>query len=106
MTAQLRMRQYQEQAVASATPEQLVAKVYDIGITACHRGDPEKVRAVLHELIGGLNFQDGGELATRLHSIYEYCQTATAKGDLDTVCELLTGLRDAWRDGVLARRAA
>lgn len=100
------MRQYQEQAVVSASPEQLVAKVYEIGITACHRGDREKVRAVLHELIAGLNFQEGGELASKLHAIYEYCQTAAAGGDLDTVGELLTGLRDAWRDGVLARQAA
>lgn len=106
MTAQLRMRQYQEQAVASASPEQLVAQVYGIGITACHRGDREKVRAVLHELIRGLNFQEGGELATQLHELYAYCQTAAATGDLGTVAELLSGLRDAWCDGVLTRRAA
>lgn len=106
MTTQLRMRQYQEQAVASASPEQLVAKVYEIGITACHRGDREKVRAVLHELIGGLNFQDGGEIASRLHAIYEFCQTAAATGDLATVGDLLTGLRDAWREGVLEKRGA
>jgi flagellar protein FliS len=101
-----RMRQYQQQAVASATPEQLVAKLYDMGVAACHRADGPKVRAVLVELIGSLNFEAGGELAERLHALYEYCLNETIGGDLSVVCQILTELRDTWKEGVLMRKAA
>lgn len=106
MSAALRMRQYQQQAILSASPEQLVAKIYDLGIAACLRQDVPKVRAVLVELLAGLNFEQGGELAERLRDLYEFCLTESASGDLGVVCTILTGLRDAWREGVLQRRAA
>ena len=101
-----RMRQYQQQAIVSASPEQLVAKLYDLGVAACLREDRQKLRAVLVELMAGLNFEQGGELAGRLHGLYEYCLTESATGDLAVIGELLAGLRDAWRQGVLGRRAA
>jgi flagellar secretion chaperone FliS len=100
------MRQYQEQAIVSASPELLVAKLYDIAVSACHRGDRSKVRAVIVELIAGLNFEAGGDIAANLYSLYEFCLTQAIDGDLDIVCELLTGLRDAWRESLLPRQAA
>jgi flagellar protein FliS len=106
MYTALRMRQYQQQAVASASPEQLIAKLYDLGVSACHRSDRSKVRAVLVELIGSLNFEAGGELAQRLHALYEFCLNESISGDLNVVCELLTGLRDTWKEGVLMSKAA
>lgn len=100
------MRQYQQQAILSASPEQLVAKIYDLGVAACHREDRSKVRAVLVELTAGLNFEQGGDIAERLRDLYEFCLTESATGDLDVICDILTGLRDAWREGVLRRKAA
>lgn len=100
------MKQYQEQAVLSASPEQLVAKLYDLGIAACHREDRPKLRAVLVELMSGLNLEQGGDIAVRLQDVYEYCLRESAAGPLDVVSEILTGLRDAWREGVLERQAA
>lgn len=100
------MRQYQQQAVAASTPEQLIAKLYDVGVSACHREDRSKLRAVLVELIGSLNFEAGGELAHRLHTLYDFCLSESIDGDLDVVCRLLSELRDAWREGVLLRKAA
>ena len=102
----LRMRQYQRQAVASASPDQLIAKLYDLGVAACRQGDRPKLRAVLIELIAGLNFDKGGELAQRLHALYEYCLLETSSGDLDVIAALLDGLRTAWKQGVLHRKAA
>jgi flagellar secretion chaperone FliS len=102
MQAKLGMLQYQRQAVMSSSPEQLIAKLYDIGITSCHRGDASKVRAVLVELISSLNFEAGGELARNLFNVYQFCLEETTKGQLDTVGDLLGGLRDAWRQGVLS----
>jgi flagellar protein FliS len=100
------LRQYQHQSIATASPERLIAKLYDLGIAACHRGDRAKARAVLVELMGALDHERGGDVAARLHSIYEFCLNESALGDLDAVGELLDGLREAWHDGVLARPAA
>lgn len=101
-----RMRSYQQQALASATPELLISKLYDLGISSCHRQDRAKLRAVLVELIASLDFERGGDIAERLHMIYEFCMHESAAGDLEAVCNLLTGLRDAWREGVLSRNMA
>lgn len=106
MHPSLRMRQYERQAIATATPEQLVAKLYDLAVAACHRGDRTKLRAVLVELTGSLNLEAGGDLAGRLHAIYEFCLRESAVGDLGPLAEILGGLREAWHDGVLATRAA
>ena len=106
MHAALRMRQYERQAVATASPAQLIAKLYDIGVSACHRGDRSKTRAVIVELMSSLDLEAGGDLAGRLHAIYEFCLHESAAGDLSSVAELLAGLREAWQDGVLALRPA
>ena len=100
------MRQYQRQAVLSASPEQLVAKLYDLGVAACHRADRSKLRAVLVELMGSLDLEAGGDLATRLQGLYAFCLQESVEGDLVVIADLLGGLRDAWRESVLAARAA
>src|SRR5690625_6927553 len=52
MYGSLQMRQYQQQSVLTSSPEQLILKIYDLGIAACRRNDRSKVRAVLAELMG------------------------------------------------------
>ena len=106
MNATLRMRQYQQQAVRVATPEQIVLKLYDLGIAACHRDDRARLRAVLVELLSSLNFEQGGEIAQRLSALYEYCLNECASGNVSGVEALLSGLREAWKQGVLTRQAA
>lgn len=106
MSAPYQLQQYQRQAILSSSPEQLVLKLYDLGVQACLRGDRAKLRMVLVELVSSLNFEKGGELASRLYTLYEYCLTESAAGDLAVVGDLIGGLREAWRDGVLARKAA
>ncbi len=106
MNSLLRMRQYQQQAVRSASPEQLILKLYDHGIASCHQGDRTKVRAVLVELVSSLDFEQGGDIAHRLSTLYAYCLTESATGDLTAIEEVLCGLREAWKQGVIARKAA
>lgn len=100
------MRQYHQQAVAAATPEQLVLKLYDLALASVHRNDRAKLRAVLVELVGSLNLEGGGELAARLHALYTYCIEQSAQGDLAPLGALLEPLRDAWRQGVVEQRPA
>lgn len=101
MNSALRMNQYHAQEIQSATPDELIAKLYSVGITACHQEDKEKVRAVCMELISALNFEVDAELANRLYSLYEYCLTESALGNYDTVIEVMAGLREAWTEGVI-----
>jgi len=106
MNAQFGMRQYQRQATLSSSPEQLIAKLFDLGVQSCYRGDQAKVRAVLVELMSSINFEHGGEIAQRLYALYEFCLLDVSKGNLDNTREILEGLRDAWKKGVIQQKAA
>ncbi len=106
MHPQLRHRQYQRDAVVGASPEKCVAKIYDIAIAACHRGDRAKVRAAVLQLVHALDFERGGDVAQRLHEIYLYALTESATGSLAPIAEVLDGLRAAWNEGVVLRRTA
>lgn len=99
-------QQYQKQSVQTATPEKLIEKLYDEGISACHQEEQEKVRQVLVELRSSLDPENGGELAERLQLVYDYCLQESAAGDLDVVRELLEELREGWREGVLEQQPA
>jgi len=99
-------QRYQQQSVQTATPEKLIDKLYSAGIQACHQEDRDTLREVLLELIDALNMEQGGELADRLLSIYEFCLNECATGDLDMIRELIEELRDGWREGVLEQQPA
>ena len=92
--------EYQRQDIISASPTQLVAKLYDLAIVACHRDDRSQLRKVLIELISSLNFEEGGDLAIRLSQIYEYCMRESIDGDIDLVAELLSELRETWKESL------
>lgn len=106
MSTKSRLNSYQTQAVLSASPEQLIVKLYDLGIAACHREDRYKVRAVLRELISALDMERGGDIAGRLYALYAFCMDQAATGDLEAVADLLSGLREAWKSSVVGVRAA
>lgn len=89
---------YQRQDVLSASPTQLVAKLYDLGILACNTNDRFKLRKVLIELIASLNFAEGGEIAVRLSQIYEFCMRESVAGDLNVIGEMLSELRETWKE--------
>lgn len=105
MNATLRMNQYHAQEIQSATPEELIAKLYSVGISACHQEDKEKVRAVCMELISALNFDVDPEFADQLYSLYEFCLTESAMGNFDVVVDVLSGLREAWTEGVIQQES-
>lgn len=106
MPAPNALRQYQQQAVRSASPAILIDKLYGIGLTAAHAGDAARTRRALVELAGSLDRERGGEIAERLLGLYEFSIRAASDGDLDTVAEILSGLREAWREATLAAPVA
>lgn len=105
MNSTLRMNQYHAQDIQSSTPEQLIAKLYSVGIAACHQEDKAKVRAVCMELISALDFDVDPEFADRLYSLYEFCLTESAMGNFDAAAEVLSGLREAWTEGVVQQQS-
>ena len=108
---------YQKSAVLTATQEQLIVMLYDglhrflfQAARALKDGNVElfhtKLRradAIINHLTASLDFERGGTLSERLHSIYLFCarhlNEARVQRDheaVEKVDELLGQLRDAW----------
>ena len=100
------LRQYQQQSVRSASPAELIDKLYGIGVTAAKAGDAARTRRALVELAAALDLERGGEIAASLRDLYDWGIRATSTGDLDAVADVLDGLRDAWRRSAMAPAAA
>jgi flagellar protein FliS len=116
---------YRDSSVLTAPPERLVVMLYDgahrflfQAAHAMRSGDVsqmnnrmQRAEAIIAELRGTLNHEQGGEIAGRLESIYAFCQRhlleARLKRDperIEQVMKLLAELRDAWNQ-VAASRA-
>ena len=110
-------RAYRESAVLSAQPEQLIVMLYDgarrfLGQAAIAMGDGQvelahrklrRTEDILMHLREVLDMEQGGEIASRLQSIYMFCQSYLLKARLDRdptkidkVSAMLGELRDAW----------
>jgi flagellar protein FliS len=109
---------YLEAEVLTATPVRLVEILYDLAINSilsarqcCCTGDilgrgrfVSKAVEVLLELINGLDFQAGGELARNYGRLYDYCQRRLLQAHveqsetmLQEVQSLLGEIREAWQ---------
>jgi flagellar secretion chaperone FliS len=104
---------YQQQAVTTASPAQLVLMCYDgvlAALTRARQGDVEtrnrelqRAQAILSELRVTLDHERGGEIARNLGGLYGFCVDelvrANVRGDLgplDAVAGIVADLRDAW----------
>jgi flagellar protein FliS len=63
----------------------------------------EKASGILYELLASLNFDEGGEIASRLASLYTYFLKELTEASrtlnaarLDPLIEMVTSLHDAW----------
>lgn len=110
---------YQQQAVATANPAQLVLMLYDGAIGAVVRArqaqgeglggvavvneELQRGQAIISELLFSLDREKGGQVAQSMASLYDFCLDRLIRANvskdmtlLDPVVEVLTGLRDAW----------
>ncbi|NPV88237.1 flagellar protein FliS [Coprothermobacteraceae bacterium] len=85
-----------EQEVLNAPVQKLVLMVYDLIISALNKGDVIKARAAIRELIDGLDFERGGEVARNLMSLYEYAYRKIGDGDSEEALRIISELREAW----------
>jgi flagellin-specific chaperone FliS len=88
-------QKYLIEQLNTMSPVQLLVKVYDIAIEACHRQDRKRASKAIVELISALNFEYG-EIANRFFHIYEYCMRQVKAGNFDEARQLLQELRDGW----------
>ncbi len=109
---------YVENEVLNASPERLVQMLYEMGLKSiiaareCNRkrdilGRGEHVNKafeILAELQSGLDFAQGGELATNYARLYDYCQRrlidAHARQSDETLAEIESLFKDfneAWQ---------
>lgn len=92
-------RIYRAQQVANESPGRLALLVYDTALRACRRGQRGLLTRVLHELIAGLDLEQG-EVAVGLLRLYEYALWQLREGNIDEVRRILEGLREAWATGL------
>lgn len=107
---------YQQQAVLTASPGQLVVMLYDGACRFLSQGafamrEADRVRsherlrrgeAIIDELLCTLNLE-AGEIAEQLHGIYVFCKQQLAEARLEDdadkvewVRDQLADLREAW----------
>ncbi len=119
------VNQYQNNQILSAPPEQVLILLYDGAIRFCRQalqamdaGDyalqGEKISramAIVCEFANTLDHEVGGEMATDLDALYSFMTreltNANLKNDrksLETVEDLLTGLRTTWAEAIEINR--
>jgi flagellar protein FliS len=117
MYTQQRPTAYQDNEVLSAPQERLIPMLYQGLLKNLRRagmqigaGDLEgkseslqKASAIVYELLGSLDFEAGGEIASRLAGLYAYflreimdAGRALDRTRLDALSEMIGTLHDAW----------
>ncbi len=111
------MNQYQNTHIQTASPEKILIMLYDGAIRFCRQaieamadGNKEiqnekisRTMAIVSEFAISLDHEIGGEIATDLDSLYMFMIRELTRANiekdrkaLETVEELLSGLRDTW----------
>jgi len=110
---------YREFSVQSATPLGLVVMLYDGAITALRQAVTaieahditkkcahlNRAQAIIVQLEGTLNFEQGGEVAQTLKALYVHARAQILKANLEDSPEILSALiekittvREAWHE--------
>lgn len=91
--------EYEKQSINNATSTELISKLYDFLIRACHQKDEKKVHDILSTLKKSLNFDF--EISEDLYHLYEYCQHQGREQKFEEILTLIDPIREAWLDGVV-----
>lgn len=121
---------YQQQAVATASPAQLVLMLYDgilgamararqahaneglAGLAVANR-ELQRAQDIVTELLVTLDREKGGSVAQSLIRLYDFCLDRLIRANvskdlelLDPVVEVVQNLRDAWEAACCRQVAA
>jgi flagellin-specific chaperone FliS len=87
---------YVVQRVMSASPDQLIAYIYEAGITACKGKDRAKALKAVQSLISSLNFDHDKEIAYTFYRVYRYINQIIIKGKFEEAQTMLNDLKQSW----------
>lgn len=93
---------YLKQKIFSASPEQLIAYVYDVAIKACHQENKTLALEAVQELINALNYEHK-ELAFQFYRVYERIQNLLRRDQFHLAKRQLSELRDTWKEAFQLR---
>ena len=84
-SANQRINQYLNNEILSATPEQLIMRIYDFAIVNCQKHNMIKTNEALQVLINVLNFENPAakEISIGLFRLYQFCQDQMRKRKSD-----------------------
>jgi len=123
MSYQANVDTYRQNAVLSMSREELVPLMYEHLLIGLRRAEKQirerdiegkaasvqKASGILYELMASLDFDAGGEVATRLASLYAYFikELTEASRTLDAqrivpLIEMATSLHEAWEEATTA----
>jgi len=86
---------YLTQKIMSASPDQLIAYIYEAGATACATKDRYKAARAVSALIQALNFEYK-ETATTFFNVYRYLNRLIIKGRFDEARDVFVELKNTW----------
>lgn len=97
---------YKLQEIAMSSPQKCILHLYDVAIQSCALKQDDRARQALTMLIDGLNFDEGGDVASRLFMLYDYCLRMVHKSEYDVPVKVLQGLRETWQKALAKEIAA
>ena len=83
---------YLEQKVMTASPEQLIAYVYEVGSASCAQKDADRARKALQVLSQSLNF-DVAETSPVFYNVYRYINHLVNRRRFDEAKKAFDDLR-------------
>jgi flagellar protein FliS len=119
MYQQAALSNYRSIQLETATPHELVERLYVAAIRSCRAaaksldaGDESQAREAIHraqdiltELMAALDFNAGGEIASHLHQLYRYMYSRLVRAQVGSdavaakeVAELLSPIAEAWAE--------
>ena len=104
-TANQKINQYLNNEILSATPEQLIMRIYDFAIVNCQKHNMIKTNDALQVLINALNFDNPAakEISIGLFRLYQFCQDQMRKRKYEVVQRVLTELKESWEKALKNR---
>lgn len=93
--SQTKQDPYLVQKIMSASPQQLIAYIYDSGITACSQNDPVKARMAVNALIKSLKF-DHKEIATTFYNVYRRINLLINQKNFTEAKQIFLDLKQTW----------
>ena len=120
-------QQYRQNQILTASPEQILIMLYDGSIRFCRQAihamdegnqtiqaeNISRVMAIVCEFANTLNHEVGGEIASDLDALYGFMTRELTRANLqndrkalETVEDLLTGLRATWVEAIEINRHA